>query len=71
MKKIFSTALMRGLFWQAIGILVGGGLVEAIRVVLPDVEPFGQFGFSEPAWVLGAFFGVLFFLFGNGVDDDW
>jgi hypothetical protein len=59
MKKLFSSALMRGLFWQAVGILVGGGIVEAVRFFSPDYEPFGPFGFSEPAWVLGAFFGVL------------
>jgi len=71
MKKFFSSSLARGLFWQVVGVLVGGAIVEIIRAILPDYEPFGPFGFSEPAWVLGAFLGGLFFLGGNGALADW
>ena len=31
MKRFFSTALARGLFWQFIGAVLGGGLVTGIR----------------------------------------
>ena len=71
MKKFFSSSLGRGLFWQVIGVLIGAGIIETIRAILPDYEPFGPFGFSEPAWVLGAFLGGLFFLGGNGAMSDW
>src|SRR5258706_13634045 len=71
MKKFFSSSLARGLFWQVIGILIGAGIVEIGRAILPDYEPFSPFGFSEPAWVLGAFLGGLFFLAGNGSVTDW
>ena len=70
MKKFFSTALMRGLFWQLTGTLVGAGLVTGIRSVM-GLSTTDKFFFTEPAWVLGGFFGVLFFLAGNGSVNDW
>src|SRR3990172_5195075 len=71
MKRFFASSLARGLYWQLIGMLVGGAIVEIIRAVLPDYEPFGPFGFSEPAWVFGAFLSIIFFFSGNGVISDW
>ena len=70
MKKFFSTALARGLFWQFIGTLVGAGLVTGIRVLM-GLSATAKFFFTEPAWVLGGFFGVLFFLAGSGAVSDW
>ena len=70
MKKFFTSALGRGLFWQFIGILVGAGLVTGIRAAM-GLELTGKFFFTEPAWVLGGFLGVLFFLSGNGSLTDW
>ncbi len=70
MKKFFSTALARGLFWQLIGTLVGAGLVTGIRAAM-GLNATDIFFFTEPAWVLGGFLGVLFFLAGNGSVSDW
>jgi len=70
MKRFISTALVRGLFWQFIGTLAGAGLVTGIRAAM-GLSITDQFFFTEPAWVLGGFFGVLFFLAGNGSVSDW
>lgn len=70
MKKFFFTALMRGLFWQLIGTLFGAGLITGIRAAM-GLSITDKFFFTEPAWVLGGFMGVLFFLGGNGSVSDW
>ena len=70
MKRFFSTALMRGLLWQFIGTLLGAGLVTGIRALM-GLSVTDKFFFTEPAWVLGGFIGVLAFLVGNGVTGDW
>ena len=60
------------------GYLVGIAFTTAIRAVLGlpvwlGLEPAirNQFGFTEPAWVTGAIFGAIAFMFGAGVLDDW
>lgn len=70
MKRFFSTALARGLFWQFIGTVLGGGLATGIRALM-GLSVTDTFFFTEPAWVLGAFFGVLFFIAGSGAVSDW
>lgn len=70
MKGFINSALARGLFWQLIGTLVGAGLVTGIRALM-GMEVTAAFFFTEPAWVLGGFIGVLFFLVGSGVTGDW
>ncbi len=70
MKRFFSSALARGLFWQFVGTLVGAGLITGIRALM-GLSVTDKFFFTEPAWVLGGFFGVLFFMVGTGVTDDW
>ena len=70
MKGFFSSALARGLFWQLIGTLVGAGIVTGIRPLM-GLNALDTFFFTEPAWVLGGFFGALFFLGGSGVVSDW
>jgi cytochrome c oxidase subunit 1 len=60
----------RGLVWQVVGTLLGGFFVTGIRA-LNGAETFGSFFFTEPAWVFGAFVGVLSFIFGVGIVDDW
>jgi cytochrome c oxidase subunit 1 len=73
---IFSTGLVRGVAGMLVGYLAGFGLVTVIRMLmgLPvwAWNPAGnQFGFSEPAWVVGAIFGVTGFMLGVGVVSDW
>src|SRR5512141_2345452 len=63
--------ITRGLVWQVIGTLLGGFFVTGIRAVTGSKEIFGTFFFSEPAWVVGAFVGVISFIFGVGVVSDW
>lgn len=70
MKKFFSSALARGLFWQLIGLLAGAGLVTGIRALM-GLSTTDTFFFTEPAWVLGGFISALFFLVGSGVTSDW
>lgn len=67
---LFRTALFKGLVWQIIGLLAGGFFVTAIRALM-GLEPFGRFGFSEPAWVFGGFVGTLTFIAGSGIVTDW
>jgi cytochrome c oxidase subunit 1 len=72
----FNIGLVRGLASMAIGVLVGAGLVTLIRwaMGLPawslDPKAFA-FGFTEPAWVVGALFGAVAFMLGTGVTSDW
>jgi cytochrome c oxidase subunit 1 len=68
--------LVRGLLFMIVGWLAGTLLVTIIRLVMgmkawewgPSAN---SFGFSEPAWVVGALFGAVAFLIGTGVTSDW
>ena len=71
MKKFFSSAVARGLFWQVIGTIIGISLITGIRATMGLAATAPAFFFTEPAWVLGALFGGLFFLCGNGAVSDW
>jgi cytochrome c oxidase subunit 1 len=64
--SILSVSIFRGLIAMAIGMLAGMGLVTLVRALmgLPAWK-------EEPAWVLGALFGAITFMFGNGVLSDW
>ena len=62
--------ITRGLVWQVVGTLAGGLFVTGIRALM-GLDTFGAFFFTEPAWVLGGLVGVVSFLFGVGVIDDW
>lgn len=65
MRKLYSISLIRGLFWQVIGTATGIGIVTGIRFL-------GGMGWkAEPAWVFGAFLGVIFFMAGVGALTDW
>lgn len=64
--KIFSTSLVRGVVGQVIGTLVGMGFMLLIRLLL-GLQPWKP----EPVWVVGALFGVIAFMVGTGVLDDW
>jgi len=66
MKKILSVSLVRGLLWEIIGSGVGVAFVVLVRLLmrLPAWK-------AEPAVVVGALFGALFFLGGTGVMDAW
>ena len=63
-------AVSKGLIWQIIGTLIGAVFISVIRVLM-GLTWKGPFLFTEPAWVLGGFLGVLFFLAGNGSVSDW
>ena len=66
--------ITRGLVWQVVGTLLGGLFVTGIRALMgmSGAKLFeGNFFFSEPAWVFGALVGVISFLVGVGVLDDW
>ena len=65
--------ITRGLVWQVVGTLLGALFVTGIRALLgaENQNLFGTYLFSEPAWVFGALVGVISFLFGVGVVDDW
>ncbi len=62
--------ITRGLVFQVVGTILGGLFVTLIRFLL-NLDTFGAFFFTEPAWVFGALVGVISFLFGVGVMDDW
>ena len=62
--------ITRGLVWQVAGIMVGGLFVTGIRALM-HLKLFDSFLFTEPAWVFGAIVGVVSFLLGVGVMDDW
>lgn len=70
MKKILSLGLVRGLIWQVVGTLAGALLVTAIRALM-GLDPWGNFLFSEAAWVVGGLTGVIAFVAGVGALTDW
>lgn len=70
MRKFTKSALFRGLVWQLGGWFVGALILTGIRAVM-GLPPFGLFFFSEPAWVFGGFIGVLSFIAGSGIANDW
>src|SRR5512146_2606166 len=70
MRLFLKSALVRGLLWQLILWAVGAVLVTLLRLLM-GLEPLGNFFFTEPAWVAGAFLGVFGFLGGSGVVSDW
>jgi cytochrome c oxidase subunit 1 len=64
--KLLSASLIRGLIGQVVGTLVGMGFMLLIRLVL-GLQPWKP----EPVWVVGSLFGVIAFVIGTGVLDDW
>jgi cytochrome c oxidase subunit 1 len=62
--------ITRGLVFQVAGTVIGASFVTVIRLLM-GLDAFGAFLFTEPAWVFGAFVGVISFLAGVGVMDDW
>lgn len=70
MKKVLSLGLIRGLIWQVIGTIAGALLVTMIRAMM-GLNPWGNFLFSEAAWVVGGLTGVIAFVAGVGALTDW
>ncbi len=73
---ISSIGIIRGLLGMTAGYMAGFILVSVIRLIqgLPlwVWNPNGnEYGFSEPAWVVAAIFGVVGFILGIGVVSDW
>jgi cytochrome c oxidase subunit 1 len=64
--KILSTSLVKGLIGQVIGTAVGMGFMLLVRLLL-GLQPWK----AEPVWVVGSLFGVIAFMFGTGVLNDW
>lgn len=65
MKQVLSYGIVRGLIAQIIGWAAGIGLLTAIRALM------GLGWKAEPAWVLGAVFGIIGFMIGVGGFRDW
>ncbi|HXF62158.1 MAG TPA: cbb3-type cytochrome c oxidase subunit I [Caldilineaceae bacterium] len=65
--SLMSLGLVRGLIGQALGTAAGMVLVIIARLLI-GLEPVWA---EEPAWVVGAIFGVIGFLIGVGILDDW
>lgn len=61
----FSLGIVRAIIGQVVGTAIGYGLVAGIRAAL------GRPADPEPAWVLGAVFGVFGALLAAGVFTDW
>ena len=70
MKKFIATAFARGIFWQFVGTVLGAGLITGILAAM-GLSVTDKFFYTEQAWVLGGFIGVLFFLGGSGAVTDW
>ena len=70
MRKFYSSALFRGLVWQVAGWLAGAVLLTGVRMAM-GLSLFGPFLLTEPAWVFGAFVGVLSFIAGSRIARDW
>nr|BAL54383.1 cytochrome c oxidase subunit I [uncultured Chloroflexota bacterium] len=70
MRKVFALGVVRGVIWQVIGTLAGALLVTAIRALM-GLNPWGNFLFSEVAWVVGGLVGVIAFVAGVGALTDW
>ncbi|HEX6304269.1 MAG TPA: cbb3-type cytochrome c oxidase subunit I [Anaerolineales bacterium] len=64
--KFLSVSLIRGLIGQFVGTLVGMGFMLLIRLIL-GLQPWK----AEPVWVVGSLFGVIAFMVGTGVMNDW
>jgi len=62
--------ITRGLVWQVVGTNLGALFVTGIRAIL-GLKAFDGLLYTEPAWVFGAISGVVSFLLGVGVMDDW
>jgi len=70
--------VVRGLFWQVGGTVIGALFVTLVRWLLNTLMggtyslfDLNTFGFTEPAWVFGAIVGAIAFLAGVGAITDW
>ncbi|MEW6240104.1 MAG: cbb3-type cytochrome c oxidase subunit I [Chloroflexota bacterium] len=61
----------RALVWQTVGTLLGALFVTGIRAVMGLNLIDANYIFTEPAWVFGGLVGVVSFVLGHGVADDW
>lgn len=62
-----ATSLVRGLFWQIIGTLLGIGLFNLFR----SAAGLEATLMTEPSLVFGGIIGVIFFVLGAGALTDW
>lgn len=64
--SLFSLGITRGIVGQVLGFILGIVTVILVRALM-GIEIWAP----EPAWVLGAIFGIIGFLIGVGTLDDW
>ena len=72
--SFFKTAMARGLIYQVIGHVAGMAFIFVVRLImgLPVFEGGGLVtGAAEGSWAFGGVVGVLAFMKGTGVLDDW
>ena len=70
--NLLSLGIIRGLIGYTVGMLAGALLVTLIRLVLGlEIWKPATFGFTQPAWVMGALLGAIGFIIGTGVLSDW
>lgn len=65
--SLMSLGLVRGLIGQVLGTAAGMVVVVIARILI-GLDPIWK---QEPAWVLGAIFGIIGFLIGVGALGDW
>ena len=63
--------LIRGLFWQIVGTLLGVLFITAVRALMGLKFSGGSYLFTEHAWVFGGYVGTLTFIASHGVMADW
>lgn len=63
--------ITRGIVWQIVGTILGALFVTGIRWLMGLSLFDSAFLFTEPAWVFGGLVGVITFILGHGVADDW
>ena len=70
--NLLSLGIIRGLIGYTVGMLAGALLVTLIRLALGlEIWKPATFGFTQPAWVMGALLGAIGFIIGTGVLSDW
>lgn len=74
--SFLSLGMIRGFAGMFIGWLVGAGFVSVIRLIMGltawEWNTISKaYGFTEPAWVVGALFGAIGFIVATGVTNDW
>ncbi len=65
--NLFSFGIVRGLVGQVLGTIAGFATIAVIRLIF-GIRPVWN---GEASLFLGGLFGVILFLYGIGILDDW